>query len=352
MSDYATLEPALALLAAYGPDLRNGLTSHAPMVVEALCALDRPDAVLPWLETYRRGMLPRPAPRTRITATEWRQALGAVDRAADWSAFFANEVSDAPWRDVVARWTAHLAPGLCASATHGVIRVGHAVRSLEVATSPARLDELAVGLGYWAANYQTLPDAGAPAGSLRPRDAVAAVRVVPPAERAFDGTITSSLAALDRVPDFAPVAALLDTRGDPGAVLSELTETFARVFLANAHDVLTAIVFVHAVTSAAAVRSLLPCLDQPTTHASLRYAWQAAAALYATFGTRPEPPDRVAPPLEGREVLVDLAIVNGDEHAIKFTEACLREHAHRPSAAYLAAARRASALLPAATYTG
>jgi hypothetical protein len=39
MRDDAMTDAALDELAAYGPDLSNGLTSHAPMVVEALAAL-------------------------------------------------------------------------------------------------------------------------------------------------------------------------------------------------------------------------------------------------------------------------------------------------------------------------
>ena len=39
------------------------------------------------------------------------------------------------------------------------------------------------------------------------------------------------------------------------------------------------------------------------------------------------------------EDLIDSAVATGDEHAIKFTEACLREHALNPKPVYLAAAR-------------
>src|SRR4029450_5811060 len=56
--DYSMMEPALGMLAAYGPDLRNGLTNHAPMAVEALPALGRADAGLAWLDAHR----PRPPP--------------------------------------------------------------------------------------------------------------------------------------------------------------------------------------------------------------------------------------------------------------------------------------------------
>jgi hypothetical protein len=58
-ASYAAMDDALERLAACGPALRNGLTNHAPMAVEALGAMGRPDAVGPWVERYSRGMLPR-----------------------------------------------------------------------------------------------------------------------------------------------------------------------------------------------------------------------------------------------------------------------------------------------------
>jgi hypothetical protein len=345
--DYSMMEPALEFMAGFGPDLRNGLTNHAPMAVEALAALGRADAVMPWLEDYRENFLPRPRVRERIARDAWGPALGAMDRTEDWTAFFVDELKQAPWREVLERWTVRFAPGICASATHGVIRVGHAVRSLDQEESPARLRELAEGLGYWAANYQVLPVAKGAAAALRARDAIAQVPIVPPAERKFDGTIVSSLAGLDEFPAFAPVIGLLDVGGEPGAIISDLTETFARVYLANAHDFLTAIVFVHGVTSATALRSLLPHLSETTRRDALRFAWQAGCGLYATFGTAAPPARDIEPPPESAATLIDLAIANGDEHAIKFTEACLREHELHPSSAYLAAARHAIGVLVA-----
>jgi hypothetical protein len=339
---YASLDDALEVLSVHGPDLRNGLTSHAPMAAEALCAMGRPDAVMPWVETYRRGMLPRPPARERIVPTAWRAALGQEHRVADWSALFEEELREAPWRDVLARWVGRLAPGMCAAATHGVIRVGHAARGLADAESPPRLRELADALGYWAATYQELP--ASPRAAERtwnPHDAIGKVTVVPPERRRFSGTITSSLAALGDSPEFVPVIGLLDVSGDAPALVSALTETFAEVYLANARDLLTTLVFVHGVTSVAAVRSILPHLDETTARAALRFAWQAGCGLYATFGMRPAPAGAIEPPGEDGDALVGMAIANGDEHAIKFTEACLREHALDPSPAYLAAARHA-----------
>src|SRR6185503_19670267 len=115
----------------------------------------------------------------------WRAALGQVDRFEDWSRFFHEALAEAPWATVLDRWVGRLAPGFSASATHGVIRVGHAVRSLDDAETAPRVRELGEGLALWASNYAELParpDATAPA---RPRDAIRRVTVVPPEERRF-----------------------------------------------------------------------------------------------------------------------------------------------------------------------
>lgn len=344
--DDADLDTALDFLAPFGPDLSNGMTSHAPMVVETLASLGRSDAIGPWLDRYRSLLLPRPVARERIAPDAWRAALGREERGADWTAYFAADLAEAPWRDVLARWTARLAPGLCAAATHGVLRVAHAARAVARAETPLRRDELAAALGYWAATYQTLP-----VGPRRDaigggaRDALARVALVPIEARRFTGTITGALAALDSQPDFAGAIDAFDASGAPERAISDLTETFARVFLANAHDGLTAVVFVHGVTSAAALRSLVPHLDAATTREAVRYAWQAGAGLYATFGTRPPLAGEVEPPHTTRDELIELAIEHGDEHAIKLMEACLSEYDRNPSPAYLAAAHRALGLL-------
>jgi hypothetical protein len=347
MRDDAMTDAALEELAAYGPDLRNGLTSHAPMVVDALAALGRSDAVMPWLAHYRPQLLPHPAPREPIPRDDYASAFGREDRFADWEAFFVNELANAPWSDVARTWVPRLAPAVCASAAHGVIRTGHAVRSLAHRETPVRVRELAAGLGYWAAAYQTLPTRRTGARGAAARDAIRDVAIVPPSERRFDGTIVSSLAGLEDFAPFAGAIELLDVARDPATVLSEIAETFARVFLTNAHDTLGAIVFVHAVTSVSALRTLLPYVDADAAREATAYAWQTGCGLYATFGSAPPARDPIAP--VSLATLADRAIAHGDDHAIKFTEACLREDALAPSAAFAAAAERAlSLLVPAA----
>jgi len=165
--DYAVLDEALERIGSAGPDLRNGMSNHAPMAIEAMCALGRGDAALPWLDRYGEGFAPRPPTTARITEADWRAALGGGRRTGDWFAFFRNELEEHPWREVLARWSARLAPGIVAAAMHGVLRTGHAVRALAIAETPPRRRELADGLAYWAAEHQALPGRRHPTGTSR-----------------------------------------------------------------------------------------------------------------------------------------------------------------------------------------
>jgi Questin oxidase-like len=344
---YTSYDEALQSLAGYGLELTNGNFNHAPMVAEALCAMGRPEAVLPWIGRYRGRMLPRSAAADRIIQEDWRNALGERHRFADWAEFFVEELNEASSREVLDRWVARLAPGFSAAATHGVIRVGHAVRSLAEAETPCRLRELADALASWAATYQELPaDREVVTATMRPRDAVSQIPVIPPERRRKLGNITASLAMLDDFHEFRPVIGLIDVDRDLGALLAELTEVFTRVYLANARDVLTTIVFIHGVTSIAALGSVIPEVSDATARSALRYGWQAACGLYACFGTG----TATSPGFEAREMdengLVDRALANGDEHVIKFTEACLRRHAVSSSPAYLAAVAATLGMMP------
>jgi hypothetical protein len=345
-SSYESLDDALDAVSRYGIELKNGNSNHAPMVAEALCAMGRPDAVMPWLSRYRERMLPRPARSDPISHDNWRSALGQRDRFADWAIFFGNELQAAPWHKVVDHWVGRLAPGFSAAATHGVIRVGHAVRSLVAAETPTRLRELADALASWAATYRELPSSDlATHRPMTPREAITKVPVIPPERRRNLGNITASFAALDDLPEFASVIGLIDVAGEIDQVLPELAEVFVRVFLANAHDRLTAIVFIHGVTSLAALGNIAPAVSEATTRAMLRYAWQTGCALYSCFGSEAA----LDPAIEAQEredslVIAD-AIANGDEHVIKFTEACVRRHSLAPSPAYYAAIDHARRLI-------
>jgi hypothetical protein len=340
-SIYEPLDEALEALAGYDVALKNGNSNHAPMVAEALCAMGRPQAVMPWVARYEERLLPRPAAGDPVRADSWRNALGQRDRFSDWAEFFGEELRQAPWPEVLDRWTERLMPGFSAAATHGVIRVGHAVRSLSVGETPFRRREFGDALASWAATYRELPFSDRKAvHPMMPREAIANVPVIAPHERRSLGNITASLTMLDDFHEFAPVIGLIDVSGDVEALLAELTEIFARIYLANADDGLTTIVFIHGVTSLTAFGGIIPYISETTARSTLRFAWQSGCALYACFGTKAMADD-IEPCVQSTEALTDRALANGDEHVIKFAEACLRRDALVPSPAYRAATHHA-----------
>jgi hypothetical protein len=333
-----TIDAALDMLHQTGPEYGGGLSNHGPMAAEAMLALGRPEAILPWVERYKHRLPEHPTPSSPIPHAQWREALGDLKRLADWNTFFERELADAPWPDVVHHWVPHLVPGLMAASTHGLIRTSHAVRCLARGETPQRRHELAEGLGYWAACYQRLP--GHPSGmdaGWSPRQALAHVhRLHDPGARA-QGVIHKVVQGLDADPSFAQAIDLVSPHGDLASFLSELTELSARMYLAHTSDL---IAFVHAVTAPSALRLLLPYLAAADARLAARYAWQACAALYAWYATTSIPsPTTLEGPSEPRDTLIDRAIAAGGAHTIKFTEACLREYAINPNPVYLAAAR-------------
>lgn len=347
------MEQALEMMAALAP-----LTNHGPMAAEALVALGRPDAVAAFVERYKKRFTASyPATRQPITRENWRAALGDGQRVADWTRFFNQELKEVAWPQALERWVAALAPGLAAAAAHGLIRTAHAVRSLSIKETDLRRRELAEGLGYWAAYYQTLPArpalpalpalAATPkaqtaqAKKLRPAQAFHQIPLLPDAQRPRGGSIMIGLRSLNDFQPFAGVVDLVEATGKAEQFLSEVTETFATAYVKNVTP-RNLIALIHAVTGTASLRSLAPYLTPATTQKVLRYGWQTAAALYSVFGvgsTSSLPESKEI----RREDLIERAVDSHEEHAIKFTEACLREYALNPKPIYLQAARDALA---------
>jgi hypothetical protein len=67
--------------------------------------------------------------------------------------------------------------------------------------------------------------------------------------------------------------------------------------------------------------------------------------MYATFGSSADLRRVDGAKIRDVDELIDRAIASGDEHAIKFTEVCLREYALNPNPAFFAAAEHATHML-------
>lgn len=319
-NDSGVLDEALDRLHATGPEFEGWLTNHAPMAVEALARHGREDAVHTWLDRYRGRLDEAPRPYERVTAAGWREALGDHRRLADWTDFFLRETAEQPWREVLGLWWPRLLPGISGAATHPVIRVGHAVRTLlhDGETAPRR-EELAHALGYWAARHAVLPEDLRPVQA--PDGAPAALEAVRPVRQ--EGGVRDRLARLGELPAWPGGAGRGATRPGPEAArerLVELVRAATHRYGTRAHG--SPVMLVHAATAPNAVLRTLPALAPQLWEPSLRAAWAAAAAVTAAYT-----PDV---PLRAREVgglgpeeVFARAAEHGDEHAVKFADTAL-----------------------------
>ncbi|MCX4981882.1 questin oxidase family protein [Streptomyces sp. NBC_00572] len=327
-----------------GVDLAN----HGPMGAEALALLGQGDEVAQWVGRYRKAMEHHEPPAARFALdpadeSSWRPALGTFRRAGDWEQLFTRELAEAHWREVLVRWWPRLLPGLFAGLTHGVIRTAHAVRGLYATGDGGtvlQLKELARGLAYWAARYSELPGRPRLHGPHELPDAVATLPRVPLDGPMGPGTALHRLDTLAELPGYGESLEALSPQQAP-RLLSEMTAQFADVYLG--HPEVYPVPLIHGVTAPAAVRLVLPHLPHELHEPTLARLWQVQSAFLFAFtsdrrdeGTaawESEVPD--LPPLDD---LGARAVEHGDEHVIKFTEACLREYALRPDPRYPAAA--------------
>ncbi|MGP4001488.1 questin oxidase family protein [Streptomyces sp. 8N706] len=335
-----------------GVDLAN----HGPMGAEALALLGQEDEVARWVRRYRRAMEHHEPPAARFALdpadeSSWRPALGAFHRAGDWERLFVRELAEAHWREVLVRWWPRLRPGLFAGLTHGLIRTAHAVRALYAAADkPTRLqlNELARGLAYWAARYAELPGRPRLRGTHDLAGAVAALPRVAQDGGMGPGTARHRLDTLAELPGYEESLAWLDPEQAP-RLLTEMTIQFADVYLG--HPEVFPVPLVHGVTAPAAVRIVLPHLPHALYEPTLAQLWQVHVAFLLAFTTdrRDEGTGAWRPEVQGLPPIHELgarAADHGDEHVIKFTEACLREYALRPDPRYPAAAFAAQQRIP------
>ncbi|MFE9017799.1 questin oxidase family protein [Streptomyces sp. NPDC007808] len=307
------LEEALERLHASGPERLGRLSNHAPMVVEALAANGRSDAVHRWLDRYESKLEEFPDRVAPVTEADWRTALGDVRRAADWTDHFTRALAERPWRSVLAVWWPRLLPGLYGGSTHPVIRVGHAVRALRHGENAPRVTELAHALGYWAARHQpvsgitALPGAPTAARSL---DAV-------PAVEESDDEFPARLAAVRRLPVWAGDVTDPDTARER---LAELVRAATHRYATHGHGEET--MLVHAATAPNAVLRTLDSLPRELWAPSLHAAWTASAAVTAMYAPKEPVVYTPAARLTAEEVL-ERALAHGDEHVVKFTDTAL-----------------------------
>jgi hypothetical protein len=362
MTANAVLDEAYQRLHGKGPEFggdeegNHGLTNHGPMAVEVMVRRGLDLDVHRWLDRYLGRLTELPGATSPVDEGNWRQALGDGRRIGDWTAYFTRILAEQPWRPVLGAWWPRLLPGIAAGSTHGVIRVGHAVRALRAADAADATDEVAVtelgyGLAFWAARSRPLPRVAAPAGTLAPAEALAAV----PRLAHQHGLIAHRLDRLSDLAGWSGALAALRPPADPDGVPDALADlVHAAVLRYAAYGQASPVLLVHTATAPNAVWHILPELPRPLWIPSFGAAWAASAAITATYApahapahalaTPASPPTAPRPPTgpDAATETLDRAARHGDEHVIKFADTAVDIYHRTADPATLAAALHAA----------
>jgi hypothetical protein len=285
---------------------------------------------------YRKRLTALPPVRSPIPPTRWRDALGAEERLTDWVVFFERLLAEASWSDVLREWLPRLVSAIITAGRHGLIRTAHAVRALGERATPLRVEELGMGLAYWASHYREL---GAPPLLRGALPLAEALTRIPRIMRGRDrpGMPRKFIYEVRERPELLAAMASLSEQESIEEAIGTLSETGARLYLANRSQF--PLIFVHSITALAAFRTLLPFMSTATQSAAFAYFWHAEAATIAAYG---EDNDELSTVLQAEQPswseVIDRSIENDDPHSIKFVEACFHEFKTRPSPAFFVAA--------------
>ncbi|MBV1858298.1 MAG: DUF4243 domain-containing protein [Nannocystaceae bacterium] len=326
----ASTDLVLRQFHATAPTYGGGMSNHGPMVVEALEAAGLAEHAPAFAKHALATLEPLP------DAGQGVLALGDAHEA-EWIEHYRARIETTSVEDVVRDALPTLLPGAMAGATHGLIRLSHAMRGWVRAPSEVRAEEVAHGLGYWASAFQALPGEVGTAPSLDLHTVMARLPGLAAEERSRAGMIFDRVRALDGVPRFVDAIATLDVREQSTSdFISQMVGIAARMMLTSRG---AGFAYLHGITATSAVRSLLPFVDASSELAVRHAVFHCVAALHAAHGGSKAwlewaPP--VALP-DVRTLPLDAVRSQGD-HGIKLAVAVADEVLQRPDPALLCAA--------------
>lgn len=326
----AVLDEAYQRMRGTGPEFQGWLSNHGPMAADALIRMNRSETVDRWVDGFMPQLDDAPRPRWPIVEAQWSEVLGDPSRLGDWIAFFSERVREEPWTDLLARWWPRLLPGSVASATHCLIRTGHATRAVAEDANSQRLGELAQGLGYWAARWQEAPQHVVPNSSASVGDAL---RTLPSITN--DIGLRSRILDISRSPGWGRAVERLSPVADPSLVPDALDDLVdAAVALYPEWAASRPIMLVHVATAPRAASLVVPYLPEELWIPTYNHAWIASATMASAY--RPaasairstQPSKSTSTSASGIESLdeqdlIDRVVATGDEHAFKFAEVAL-----------------------------
>ncbi len=316
------------------------LANHLPMVIEIMARLGAPaERLQAYAQLYTAtNKVPRlAAPLAPITEEDWRSHLGDRSRETDYRRFFAAEVARLGWREAIRRTVPALAPGIGASALHGLMRLAYGVMRADEA-------EIGIALGYWAATFLPLPQ---PEGIAADLDDPLAVLLLMRERPAFRSPEVESdllwhwIRAIGQEEELPPLVGRL-------RIGPQTLERIAEASLALYASTMS-FEALHALTGAHWLRRIVPFVDDPRP--LIRNFWQVIMAVYPKTGMPLPVISATLDAWRGLDVPDDAAIAaaavaSDDEHDPSLVFSAFEEFARTGDPLYRVVAARRVGLLP------
>lgn len=329
----AEASPLRSLLdACAGDDAEYGgsLSNHLPMALVALHRLGaEPARLAAFAARYRQRLHAAPPAEPWPAGEPWSETLGDPRAWPAYRSLFNDWLDHEGAPLVLAQVLPTLMRGVGAAAFHGLIRAAYAVTA-------GHSHELADALAYWACRWFEVGEPGLVTAAAGREHEPAVVLAALDTGSALPGElIAERMAAVAATSAFERAAArLLVDRAD---TLPRLARLAAQRYADSRNFTV-----LHLVTSAHAMRVLLPWLDEDEVLPALRHYARAFVAGYAASGlVRNGGTDAGAVPPWAE--IVAQAVASNDDHVIKLVDSCREQERAYGGAAWRRAAARAVA---------
>jgi len=310
------LEKGRTLNAEY----KNGLmSSHLPMALIALSEMGASDTRLEdFYQLYARRLQSKPAPVKDITRTNWKDDLGQHQYNTDYALFFENEIDQNGLDTVLETYLPELMPGISGGAFHPMIRLAYA---LDIQST----SEAAEALASWAIAFQDLPNTAqnnTPQNDIaKMLNALSSDEDVQDIEIIGDN-IAEKIKTVAESPAFQFHMNKLDLTAQD---LDDVCDVMVQIFGET-----RGFTVLHAVTSASALRKVLPYLDQDEQELALGHYGDALLATYVTVDMPELTPCTLDETDKSWSEIFNQIVTSNNDHAIKLVYTCHQESQRHP----------------------
>jgi len=321
-----TLRQHLDDSARWDAEYGHNLASHFPMALVALARLGADGHRLAdFARRYAVRLHASPAAQRWPSGEPWQGRFGDPSAWPAYRSLFDEWFDHEGAPAVLAQALPPLLRGVGAAAFHGLIRAAYAVAA-------GHSHELADALAYWACRWFALGEAPHGGRERDPATVLARLAIGKPKPP----LIAERMALAAGHPTFARAVAALHI--DPDATLEQLATLAARLYAASGNFTV-----LHLVTSAHALRVLLPWLDEDDVQQALGHYWLAYAAGHAASGLNGAAASTGRAELLPWPEIVTRATASDDDHLIKLVDSCREQERHYGGVVWREAASRALA---------